>query len=125
LCREYNIPFRKAHAIVGETVRGAIKSGLKLSELSSENLSSAAEKILGRKISISRDFIKKFTDPLSSLTARRTLGCPSPTESARMLGETKKSLAERQLELAKRLGKLEKAERELSERVKRVIRKKG
>lgn len=122
LVKGAGISFREAHSVVGEVVRMAVKSKLKLKDVDANMIESAAGKVLGKKIPVSEEFVKRSVDPSFSLSERRTLGSPSPKESARMLGGAEKALTLRKRALLDRLRKLELAKVGLRRAVKRALR---
>ena len=122
LVREAGLSFRQAHAVVGEAVREALSSGLTVRELSRDLLEKAAERVLGKKIEIDPQLLR-YLDPLFSLKMRRTLGSPSPRETARMLRNRKREVRKRRALLKRREKRVEEARRKLVELVKAYISK--
>ena len=107
LVREKGLPFRQAHMVVGRVVRRAFESGRRLNEISPHELEEEAA-VVGIKLKVDVEFIRKYTDPLTSLQARKSRGSPNPAEVRRMLTE--------------RSQVLERARALLSEREERVVR---
>ena len=124
LVKETGISFREAHAVVGEVVRRAVGSKLKLRDVDPKMVKSAAKKVLGKRIAVSGELIMKFTDPASSLSERRTRGSPSPKEAAKMLDVAKKALASRKRKLADRFRNLENADLRLRREVRKALGRK-
>ncbi|MEM2282571.1 MAG: argininosuccinate lyase [Candidatus Hadarchaeales archaeon] len=107
LVRERSIPFRTAHILVGRVVRRAFESGKRLGEISPALLEEEAKQ-LGLTLEVSEEFVRKYTNPLLSLQARKSKGSPNPLEVKRMLAERYRSV--------------ERAEELLSERRAHVLR---
>lgn len=107
LVREKGLPFRLAHMVVGRIVRRAFESGRRLSEISPHELEEEAA-VLGAGVKVDAEFIKKYTNPMSSLQARRSRGSPNPAEVRRMLSDRNQML--------------ERARKLLSDREERVVK---
>jgi argininosuccinate lyase len=107
LVREKGLPFRQAHMIVGRVVRRAFESHRRLSEISPHELEEEAA-VIGAQIKVDAEFIKKYTNPIASLQARKSRGSPNPAEVRRMLADRQQVL--------------ERAKELLSDREERVVK---
>ncbi|MFQ6095551.1 MAG: argininosuccinate lyase, partial [Candidatus Bathyarchaeia archaeon] len=120
---ESGLSFREAHMLVGNLIREMVASGIRMSQLEPEAIERLAEKLLDRRITIDRDFIKRIIDAEYSLRNRKSIGSPNPVETERMLKErstTLKTYREVWLSRKKALGRVRKL---LKETVKEYLSK--
>ncbi len=59
LVGEHGVPFRQAHAIVGELVRLSIESGSTLEETASEEMHRVSKRMTGKAVKIDKDELAK------------------------------------------------------------------
>jgi argininosuccinate lyase len=89
LFREYNVPFRVSHRIVGALVRALIDDGKALSEVTPELLAKISENILGSPLSIRSEDLYKAINPASFVESHNVRGGPSRREVERMISVRK------------------------------------
>lgn len=78
LVRECNIPFRRAHGIVGEVVRESIEKN--------KNMVDVIEGILKKyNLTLEREAIRRALDPMENVKMRRIIGGPAPEEVIRAI----------------------------------------
>jgi argininosuccinate lyase len=94
IVKEKDIPFRKAHEIVGRVVSKAIKAGIGVKEIDSKFIDGVAVEILKKPLKIEDEKVRKALDPSEAVKAKKVVGGPAPKEVKRMLGERKKRLLE-------------------------------
>ncbi|ENN95871.1 argininosuccinate lyase [Methanocaldococcus villosus KIN24-T80] len=87
LVRELNIPFRKAHNIVGEIVRISIKER-------KDVIKTAKEVLKKYNLEIDEEKIEKALKPEENVKLRKTLGGPNPEEVEKRAESFKKRLEE-------------------------------
>lgn len=85
LVREYKVPFRTAHRIVGSLIRTLTESKLTFSSVTPELLQRVAKDSSDISLNIDVENIQESTDPLKFVESHNARGGPSPTEVKRML----------------------------------------
>jgi len=98
--------FRKAHFLVGNTVKELIKEKRFLSQLTPEEMRKISRKVLGKEICLTQDVIKKVTDPILGVRQRKSLGGPAPEEVKRMWKFRQKELNIKKKDWKVRISKL-------------------
>lgn len=83
LYRQYDVPFRAGHHIIGAVVRQAMDRNLTAGAIDSAMIDAAACEQIGRRIGLSPETISEHIDPLHSLAARTEDGAPSPASVER------------------------------------------
>jgi argininosuccinate lyase len=79
LVRTNHIPFRKAHEIVSSTVQDlVIQKKESINNLTLDILNKHAERIIGRKLNLTEEALKKALDPQHFVQIRTLEGGPSP-----------------------------------------------
>jgi argininosuccinate lyase len=121
IVKKTGLSFREAHQIVGNLVKESLKKGKKITEITSEDLSSAAKMITGKDITITNDEIKRAVDPMESVKARMTVGSPNPEEVKRTIQRYQAKLDKKTQLLKSRIQKLNDALAKLNETVKELI----
>ena len=119
LVKHAGLSLREAHRLVGETIRLALKKGVRLEEAQTL-LEKASMKVLGVKVSLPRRIYERFTSPQRIPAERLTLGSPNPKETRRMLKNRKTMLREARLKLKGKIKGLEKAEGMLKKEILRI-----
>ena len=94
LVRDYNLPFREAHAIVATLVARAYKDSLKADEITPDLLDEVAIKFIGHGLRIDTFTLASILDPNKGVEALSSLGGPAPKEVERMITEARKRLEE-------------------------------
>jgi len=75
---EKKIPFRTAHQIVGRLINHVIKEGLSLLDVNSSLVDKVSEEIIGEKLELDDDIIRRALDPHENVKRRNVPGGPSP-----------------------------------------------
>lgn len=105
LVRKTGMPFRTAHQIVGRIAASGRRPGMK-------ELDSVALEIAGFKPS-ERDFgsedLEKALDTRSNVAIRANTGGPAPSETGRMVAERLRQLSEREILVAERRDRVNRA----------------
>jgi len=122
LVRDYGVPFRTAHRIVGAVVKTLIEEGKSLRDLTTEMLVGVSRKILGSPISVDEEEIMRIVDLSSCVESCNVRGGPSKTETRRMLKERKNLLADSTEWVLRRKNKLKSAEKMLNSDAEALIR---
>jgi len=115
------LPFRQAHALVGNLVREMVSRGLEPSKLTPRLIEGMAERVLGRRIQVPESIVEDVTDPRKCLARRSSLGSPSPENVERMLQESKELTSKAKAALSTRREKLESSRTKLSKIVSQYI----
>ena len=92
LVREYGVPFRQAHAVVGDLVRLTLERASTLQETALEELPSVSSRIIGRPLKIDKDDLRRVLDVLKTLELTRTAGGANPHSVPRLLLKDSRSL---------------------------------
>lgn len=121
LVREKGMPFRVTHAIVAEVVRLLCDQGKTAADTTPDLVDQAAKTITGEPVGLSADMLQSAMDPVKFVEAHQSKGGVAPQEVMRMVGERKKELAAALERQKQRIGKLEKADRELDAAVRELI----
>lgn len=119
LVKEKNIPFRKAHQIVGALAARAGKKGI--AGIDSEMLDDAAVRIIGRRLNLKEQLLKNALSPRAAVESRRVLGGPAPDEVKRMIVSRRQELVRRRADLNNRIRKIESARKLLLSTVDKKI----
>jgi argininosuccinate lyase len=114
LVREYKVPFRTAHKIVGSLIRTLIEHRLTFSDVTPESLQKVVQDSSDLSLNIKVEDIQESTDLMKFVESHKAKGGPSPIEVRRMLKVRKKwmvlsnsNLSKRKLELNEADGKLQ------------------
>jgi argininosuccinate lyase len=92
LVRNYQIPFRTAHKVVGTLVKSLIEAKLTFAEATPALLQKAAEEAAGVKLTVTAEDLKALADPLALVEACRVKGGPAPVEVKKALEVWKKNV---------------------------------
>ena len=92
LVRNYQIPFRTAHKVVGTLVKSLIEAKLTFAEATPALLQKAAEEAAGVKLTVTAEDLKALADPLAQVEACRVKGGPAPVEVKKALEVWKKNV---------------------------------
>ena len=85
LVREHGVPFRQAHAIVGELVRTSLERGSTLEETALSEMRSVSARVAGRPLKIDKDQLRNVLDALKTLELTRSAGGANPASVSRLL----------------------------------------
>ncbi len=78
LVREHQVPFRQAHAVVGELVRKSIEKGSPLEATVEAYLPAVSSRVVGRTLKIDKSRLRSVLDALKTLELTRTAGGANP-----------------------------------------------
>jgi argininosuccinate lyase len=93
LVEHYGVPFRQAHAIVGELVRTAVSESRPLSDTASREMERVSRRIVGKAVKIDKDELRTvLDDALKTLKMIRSAGGANPLSVSRVLLEDSKSM---------------------------------
>ena len=113
LTRKYDVPFRKAHKIVGFFVKSLVNEKQTFVDATPASLQKAAEEAAGIKLTVEVEDLKILLDPLSLVEACNIKGGPAPTEVKKALDAFKKKWLLTKSDLIKLNKKVEEAENNL------------
>jgi argininosuccinate lyase len=92
LVREYEVPFRTAHKIVGSLVKSLIEAKLTFADATPALLQKAAKDVADIKLTVKAEDLKALADPLALVEACKVKGGPAPTEVKKALDAWKKKV---------------------------------
>ncbi len=92
LVRKHDVPFRKAHKIVGALIKSLITSNLNFSDATPELLAKVAVDVADIKLKVKLEDLKELTDPVVLVESCKVKGGPASTEVKRSLEVWKKKL---------------------------------
>lgn len=113
LVRSYSLSFRQAHDIIVDVVIDALKQGKKAEEITTEMVENASERVIGRRLTISKKELKSALDPIQNLKRRNTIGGPAPDSVKKMIKHRRVEVIIQEKRHATRLKKLKQAEEKL------------
>jgi argininosuccinate lyase len=121
LVKNYAVPFRTAHKIVGAVVKELLDNNLTLSDLTPEQLNKTAQECAEIILDVKLADIKQATDPKMFVESHKTKGGPAPEEVKRMLNSRKQVTAKTKTTLTNKKGELAAADIKLNIAVKRCL----
>jgi argininosuccinate lyase len=113
LVRNYGVPFRSAHKIVGALVKSLSDSKLSFSDATPTLLQKVAEESVGIKLKVKSKDIVDLANPLKMVEACNVKGGPAPAEVKRVLEARNKQLLFTKSNISKMDKELEEAENKL------------
>ncbi|MBN1357960.1 argininosuccinate lyase [Candidatus Bathyarchaeota archaeon] len=113
LVREYDVPFRTAHKIVGAFVKSLIEAKLTFADATSAMLQKTAEEAEGIELAVKAKDLKALADPLALVEACNVKGGPAPAEVKKALDVWKKKWFSTKSDIIQTDKKLEEAENNL------------
>ncbi|MCS7139214.1 MAG: argininosuccinate lyase [Nitrososphaerota archaeon] len=119
LVRQFGIPFRTAHRIVGRVVKEAIDRGLKPSEIEPKLLEEAAA-AEGHLIKVNEEFLKYALNPIECINKCKILGGPSREAVNDMIKSCKLKLQEEEKMLMELMSKVAMIDEVLENEAKRL-----
>ncbi|NOZ30247.1 MAG: argininosuccinate lyase [Chloroflexi bacterium] len=125
LVREYGLPFRTAHAVVGRMVRQALARGVRPAEVTPGLLDEAAREVLGRPLEMDAGMLREALDPEHFVRVRSVEGGPAPDAMERALSGLEAGLQEDRHWLAERRAALAAADRALGQAVEQLCVRAG
>ena len=118
LVRNYQVPFRTAHKIVGSLVRALTETKSSLSDLTPELLQKVAQESTDLNLKVDPNDIKESADLMKLVETYKVRGGPSPAEVKRMLKIRKQRTILSKSNLSKKELRLDEAESSLQSVVK-------
>jgi argininosuccinate lyase len=113
LVRNYNVPFRSAHKVVGALVKSLINGKLTFADATPQMLAKAAQESTGIKLAVKAADLKALADPLKLVEACNVRGGPAPAEVKRMLCVREKQVLQTKSNISKLDKELGEAEEKL------------
>lgn len=117
LVRKHNLPFRKAHKIVGALVKFLLNSKMSFAETSPELLQKIGKETSAVKLNVPWSDISESIDPIKNVEYCKVMGGPSPSEVKRMLSIRNQRIVFAKSNLKKIKEKINKAEHKLQSEV--------
>ena len=117
LTREYKVPFRTSHKIVGTLVKSLISNNLTLNDLTPEMIENVSKKMIKIKMKISSKQISDFTNLRKIIDTYDVKGGPAPNEVIRALIERKKQITNDQTLLSSLKQKLFNAQQKMDSQI--------
>ena len=121
LVKNYGIPFRTSHKIVGAVVKELLDNNLTLSDLTPEQLNKTAQECAEIILDVKLADIKQATDPKKFVESHKTKGGPAPAEVKRMLNSRKQLTDQTKTTLTNKKGELAAADIKLNIAIKRCL----
>jgi argininosuccinate lyase len=121
LFREAKIPFRVAHAIVGEVVREAWLAGKTAGEITCQGIDRAATAVIGRPLNLAPEMLTAALDAVKFVEVHHSQGGVAPQEVSRMVLCRKAELEKARERHVARRRRLEQAEEELLRAVDSIL----
>jgi argininosuccinate lyase len=121
LVKNYGIPFRTSHKIVGVVVKELLDNNLTLSDLTPEQLNKTAQECAEIILDVKLADIKQATDPKKFVESHKTKGGPAPAEVKRMLNSRKQLTDQTKTTLTNKKGELATADIKLNIAIKRCL----
>ena len=117
LVERYHVPFRQAHAIVGELVRFSLDKGLALEQAASEEMPKVSKRITGNAVKIDKDELRSVLDALKTLKMIRSAGGSNPLSVSRLIVKDSKSVGQNNSWIGRNRGSLGDADERLKKQV--------
>ena len=92
LSRSHAVPFRQAHAIVGELVRSSLEDGSTLEETAQKELAAISRKVTGKSVKVDKQELRSALDALKTLEMIRSAGGANPLSVSRLLPKDSESV---------------------------------
>jgi len=121
LVRDYGVPFRTAHRIIGAVVKNLVEEGKSLRDLTPEILVEVSRKTSGSPIVIGEEKLMRIIDLSRCVESYNVRGGPSKKEAERMLRERWNLLANSRDWICGKEEKIKSAEKKLSKEAKAII----
>lgn len=123
LMKHAGLSLREAHKLVGFVIKLLHEQGRALKTLTPEELSVAANHVLGKNITISPEILKKAMEPMEITKWRMTLGSASPQEIRRMIGKRRELLDKAWARLRNVEKNLSQARQFFEESLKKIVKR--
>jgi argininosuccinate lyase len=109
LAVNFDIPFSKAHDIVGNMVAKVIDEGSFIDGIKSSLLLETSKRILEKELYVSDSKIQKVLDPYENIQSKKTLGSPRKDSVESMLGEANRYIDQEKAWLKEEMERVEQA----------------
>ena len=113
LVRTDGLDYRTAHDVVQTFVLASVKQGLPSREAKIEILQEAAQEVVGKKLKMSEEQLRKGLDPVHFVKVTNVRGGVAPEEVARMIKDRRARLAEARARHVARIEQLEKGKAQM------------
>ena len=120
LATKHGVPFRQAHAIVGQLVRISLEEGTPLEGVAARDLPAISKKVTGRAVKIDKRELSSALDALKTVKMTRSAGGANPLVVSRLLLEDSESAKRNASWIALARGSLVKAEGRLKGDARRI-----
>jgi argininosuccinate lyase len=117
LVEKYHVPFRQAHAIVGELVRLSVDRHASLERTASEEIEKVSKRITGTPVKIDKDELRSVLDALKTLKMIRSAGGSNPLSVSRLVLSDSKSMKKNNSWVDRSRGSLSDADERLKKQV--------
>ncbi len=107
LVREYGLPFRTAHKIVGALVKTLIEEGKTLLDVTPQLLENASAAFLNSSLSVKAEDIRRAVSLENFVNSHRVRGGPSEEEVKRMISARKSAISQHKDEIVSRRRRIE------------------
>lgn len=122
LVRRHHLPFRHAHAVVGELVRDSLKKGSTLISIVVEELPAVSAKVTGKAIKINWSEAERILDPRKALGMIKSEGGANPRLIRYRESENNRRLAKHEAWLDKSRARLQRGDRLLKKEIRDVLK---
>lgn len=120
LFREYGVPFRTAHKIVGALSRKLVDNGLNPEDATPAMLKEVAEEVASLSLTVSENDFKTSINIPNFIEKHSVRGGPAPVEVQRMLKSRKRMLALMDMQVVKMEAKIEDANKSLNNLIEKI-----
>ena len=124
LVRNYKVPFRTSHRIVGAVVKTLLEEGKSFRDVTPELLAEVSKQILGHALIVKAHEIRGATEPSHAVESCQVRGGPSPKEVKRMAATRTNTMAESRMWISERKNKLTKAQEKLENSIIEILNRK-
>ncbi len=117
LVRNYKVPFRSSHKIVGIVVKTLIEQGKSFLEATPELIAESSKHVLGHAVTVKPEEIYISINPLSVVDSYQVKGGPAPKEVERMASMRAEITSETRAWISQKRKKILEAHKKLENRV--------
>jgi argininosuccinate lyase len=121
LVRNYKVPFRASHTVVGAIVKTLLKEDKSLNDVTPELIAETSKQALGHPINVKIEDIRKSTDPSLVVESYGTRGGPAPKEVKRMMAHRTKIAAKTKAWVSGNKAKIVEADERLNSSIQSII----
>ena len=117
LVGKHGVPFRQAHAIVGELVRSSVEDGQTLEQTASQQLEKVSKRVSGKAVKIDKDDLRGVLDALKTLRLIGSAGGSNPLSVSGLLLKDSKTVEQNRSWIGRSRSHLDRAD----ERLKKLV----